>query len=152
MSLRQAGLSRYNAPNGNESGGLEFADEVAAKVLDADISVALFHCGDVHAVERNDSSWLDNTEEICDKECELVEEFIVVFRVSHVAVAVTVCVKGRERRGEDREVHGVFGKRGCDIHTIGVVDGEFFTAELTDDVHDASPFRNGGSSSSLDGL
>jgi hypothetical protein len=57
---------------------LEASDQIASKILNANISVSLFHCGDVHAMNRHDTPWHKNSIQLVHYEIKVSKELFVI--------------------------------------------------------------------------
>ena len=77
---------------------LETTDQIVAEILYSDVSVALFHCRNIHAMECNNPTGLCKPEKVFNKKTEVQEKLIIVFTVAHVAFGVDVGVKTAEWR------------------------------------------------------
>src|SRR3990167_3869226 len=91
----------------DEAARLEASDRLAAKIAEPDHAVHDLARWKQHAMERHVTARLHHAAKLVDEVAEVLEELRVRLAIAHVARAVRVRVKRRERRREDRIADGL---------------------------------------------
>ena len=97
------------------------ADNVTAKILDADKAVTGFHGGQIHAVDGYQPPRHDDPVQLRHEVAEMLCELRAVAAVAHIPVTVGVGVQAGERRGKDGVVDAVIGDAAQGFHAIPLI-------------------------------
>ena len=102
---------------------LKRLDQIGSEVLQPDVSVTLLAGREQHAMETDVMAGLHDAPQLLHEVVELLEEFIVVAYVSHVARGVAVRVEAGERRAEDRVIDRRIRQSAHHFHAVAVEQG-----------------------------